>query len=161
MCWLHGMWLWRGIYSPPFQFFRACNVWYILFYIEVSLAVFFIDVMCHVTCKQKPATRARINPYPCSRVRVCWGWGTGSPGKPQGYPWWSLIPCGLHVDSTWTPHGLSYKITPILDNLCGVHVESTWTPCRLLWTPHFPNLIPNPNLTQECATARRDTRSLA
>ena len=46
--------------------------------------------MCHVSCKQKPATRARINPYPCSQVRVCWGWGTGSPGKPQGYPRQSL-----------------------------------------------------------------------
>jgi hypothetical protein len=34
----------------------------------------------------KPVTRAWINPYPSPGVRVCWGWGTGSPGKPQGYP---------------------------------------------------------------------------
>ena len=26
------------------------------------------------------------------RVWVSWGWGTGSPGKPQGYPCHSLLP---------------------------------------------------------------------
>ena len=35
-------------------------------------------------------TRTRRNPYPCVRVRVFWGTGAGSPGKPQGYPCQSL-----------------------------------------------------------------------
>src|SRR6202789_2534941 len=35
-------------------------------------------------------TRTPRNPYPGTRVRVFWGTGTGSPGKPQGYPCQSL-----------------------------------------------------------------------
>src|ERR1700678_3895821 len=35
-------------------------------------------------------TRTPQNPYPGTRVRVFWGTGTGSPGKPQGYPCQSL-----------------------------------------------------------------------
>src|ERR1700678_4183602 len=36
-------------------------------------------------------TRTPRNPYPGTRVRVFWGTGTGSPGKPQGYPCQSLV----------------------------------------------------------------------
>ena len=32
-----------------------------------------------------------LNPYPRVRVQVSWGTGTGSLGKPQGYPWQSLL----------------------------------------------------------------------
>ena len=35
--------------------------------------------------KVLPTTHIRQNLYPTVRVRVSWGWGTGSPGKPQGY----------------------------------------------------------------------------
>jgi len=38
-------------------------------------------------------TRTRRNLYPCVRVRVFWGTGAGSPGKPQGYPCQSLSVC--------------------------------------------------------------------
>jgi len=34
----------------------------------------------------KTPTLTRPNPYPCARVRVFAGTGTGSPGIPQGYP---------------------------------------------------------------------------
>jgi len=38
----------------------------------------------------KTRTHTRRNPYPWARVRVFWGTGAGSPGKPQGYPCQSL-----------------------------------------------------------------------
>ena len=39
---------------------------------------------------RRTLTPTRRNPYPCWRVRVCLGKGTGSPGIPQGYPLQSL-----------------------------------------------------------------------
>ena len=39
----------------------------------------------------KTLTLTHQNPYPWWRVQVCWGKGMGSPGKPQGYLWQSLI----------------------------------------------------------------------
>jgi hypothetical protein len=39
----------------------------------------------------KTRTHTRRNPYPWARVRVFWGTGAGSPGKPQGYPCQSLL----------------------------------------------------------------------
>ena len=38
-----------------------------------------------------------LNPYPRVQVRVSWGTGTGSPGKPQGYPWQSLSAAGVSL----------------------------------------------------------------
>ena len=35
-------------------------------------------------------THNPLKPIPLLGVRVCWGKGTGSPGKPQGYPRQSL-----------------------------------------------------------------------
>ena len=51
-------------------------------------------------------------PIPTVRVRVSWGWGTGSPGKPQGYLCHSLqpgntpglpMPITTHYDGDWPP----------------------------------------------------------
>ena len=40
----------------------------------------------------KTRTHTRKNPYPCTRVWVLPGTGTGWPGIPQGYPCYSLGP---------------------------------------------------------------------
>jgi len=47
-------------------------------------------------------TRTRRNPYPCVRVRVFWGTGAGSPGKPQGYPCQSLAIVRVVISKTRT-----------------------------------------------------------
>ena len=53
----------------PGQFWRSTRTW-------VSVPLGFV----------KTPTLTRLNPYPCARVRVLAGTGTGSPGLPQGYP---------------------------------------------------------------------------
>ena len=48
--------------------------------------------MCiHYEHHAKPHYPRWINLYPHPQVWVCWGRGTGSPGKPQGYPCKSLV----------------------------------------------------------------------
>src|ERR1700678_1642942 len=44
----------------------------------------------------QPMTRMYQNPYPCVRVRVLTGTGTGCPEKPQGSPCHSLIEDGKY-----------------------------------------------------------------
>jgi hypothetical protein len=93
-----------------------------------------------------------------------------------------VLPPGIHVE-TWSPGGVQVEFLCIFwqgaqPNFCpippGVHLESRWTPwnpgghhgiqvdsTHLLDARNFTfNLTPNPNLTRERATARRETRSL-
>ena len=53
---------------------------------------------------RRTLTPTRGNPYPCWRVRVCPGKGTGSPGIPQGYPWQSLFSGQITTGFCWWSH---------------------------------------------------------
>ena len=46
------------------------------------------------------------------RVRVSWGWGTGSPGIPQGYLCQSLLPVTLQPPHPPTTHNVSLVVVP-------------------------------------------------
>src|SRR6202522_2316917 len=56
----------------------------------VFFFIFFILFLLLRDSGHPTRTRTPRNPYPGTRVRVFWGTGTGSPGKPQGYPCQSL-----------------------------------------------------------------------
>ena len=51
------------------------------------------------------------------RVRVCVGRGTGSPGKPQGYPWQSLMP-PHHYSSLWPFFGNFLSFVWAYSSIC-------------------------------------------
>src|ERR1700678_1720973 len=57
----------------------------------VFFFIFFILFLLLRDSGHPTRTRTPRNPYPGTRVRVFWGTGTGSPGKPQGYPCQSLV----------------------------------------------------------------------
>src|ERR1700684_4117706 len=93
------------IIRTPGSMFRHSNRGFSIIYIKLSVLnmyyvvfwLFFFGIPCrysnpHLPVKPKQTlTLTRQNPYPWERVRVCTGKGTGSPGKPQGYPRQSLI----------------------------------------------------------------------
>src|SRR6202522_2113393 len=56
----------------------------------VFFFIFFILFLLLRDSGHPTRTRTPRNPYPGTQVRVFWGTGTGSPGKPQGYPCQSL-----------------------------------------------------------------------
>src|SRR5882762_6962711 len=50
------------------------------------------------------------------------------------------LTCGLHMNSTWSPHGVHMKSKGLYLNSTYTPEESTWTPHGLhmdsTWTPH-------------------------
>jgi hypothetical protein len=56
----------------------------------------------------------RQNPYPNARVQVSWGRGTGSPGKPQGYPCQSLGLLALNRSRASSTISLPVVLQPFL-----------------------------------------------
>ena len=90
---------------------------------------------------RRTLTPTRRNPYPCWRVRVCLGKGTGSPGIPQGYPLQSLTSAG---------HGL-HCLTPIAilaneGTQTDAESPSTATCDASIQTPDPPLLVVSPQI---------------
>src|ERR1700678_3984426 len=71
--------------GPNNAIWRRLGPRYVFFFI------FFILFLLLRDSGHPTRTRTPRNPYPGTRVRVFWGTGTGSPGKPQGYPCQSLV----------------------------------------------------------------------
>src|ERR1700678_2981300 len=80
--------------GPNNAIWRRLGPRYVFFFI------FFILFLLLRDSGHPTRTRTPRNPYPGTRVRVFWGTGTGSPGKPQGYPCQSLtIYCTISTSS--------------------------------------------------------------
>src|SRR5271168_2333146 len=70
----------------------------------VFFFIFFILFLLLRDSGHPTRTRTPRNPYPGTRVRVFWGTGTGSPGKPQGYPCQALCKITGYSDADWASH---------------------------------------------------------
>jgi hypothetical protein len=93
-------------------------------------------------------TRTRRNPYPWARVLGFWSTGTGSPGKLQGYPWWSSR--NMLVVSPLRAPARSVCTAEVITSMIGRNICDLWL---------FAVLFPFPTVHQRHLAAVEGLRS--
>src|SRR5271168_3469919 len=123
----------------------------------VFFFIFFILFLLLRDSGHPTRTRTPRNPYPGTRVRVFWGTGTGSPGKPQGYPCQSLdVELGRDRIISWRSSSSPRKMACIDDSM-GVWVADI---CVVAVRKDLSQVVTKSIECQSSSESKYDQRSL-